>query len=62
MAQTWESEMRLAFAASRLKRATASGSCTMEGFITLMALRRPIFTCSARYTWPIPPSPSFFIM
>ena len=40
--------MRLAFAASRLKRATASGSCTKEGFITLMALRRPIFTCSAR--------------
>src|SRR3989441_795249 len=53
--------MRLAFDASRLKRATASGSCTMEGFITLIALRRPIFTCSARYTWPMPPSPSFFM-
>ncbi len=23
------------------------------------ALLRPIFTCSARYTWPMPPSPSF---
>src|SRR5216683_2486541 len=34
--------MRLAFDASRLKRATASGSCTIDGFITLMALRRPI--------------------
>src|SRR5207247_9164894 len=45
--------MRLALDASRLKRATASGSCTMAGFITLMALRRPIFTCSARYTWPM---------
>src|SRR5213595_4152132 len=49
--------MRLAFDASRLKRATASGSCTIEAFITLMALRRPIFTCSARYTWPMPPRP-----
>ena len=42
--------MRLAFAASRLKRLIASASFTMPGFITFTALLRPIFTCSARYT------------
>src|SRR5690349_21022173 len=51
--------MRLAFAASRLNRLIASASFTVPGFITFTALLRPIFTCSARYTWPIPPSPSF---
>ncbi len=54
--------MRLAFAASRLNRLIASASCIMPGFITFIALGRPIFTCSARNTWPIPPSPSFLRM
>src|SRR5215203_6106917 len=52
--------MRLAFAASRLNRLIASASFTAPGFITFTALLRPIFTCSARYTRPMPPSPSFF--
>ena len=51
----------LAFAASRLNRLMASASFTMPGFMTFNALLRPIFTCSARYTVPMPPSPSFFV-
>jgi len=52
--------MRLAFDASRLNRDRIR-VVHHRRFITLIALRRPIFTCSARYTCPIPPSPSFLI-
>jgi len=44
-----------------MKRATLRGRAP-GGVHHLDALRRPIFTCSARYTWPLPPSPSFFII
>ena len=54
--------MRLALDASRLNRLMASGSLAIEGFITLMALLRAIFTCSPRYTAPMPPSPSFLMI
>src|SRR6185312_6234264 len=40
------------------KRCDDSVSLTSDGFITLIAHCRFIFTCSARYTRPMPPSPS----
>ena len=45
--------------ASRRKRATASGSLTLPGGSTLMATRRSRSASRARYTAPMPPSPSF---
>ena len=62
MAQMFGWLSRDAFDASRLNRAMASGSVFIPGFITLSALLRPIFTCSARYTVPIPPLPSFLMI
>ena len=50
--------MRAALDASRAKRASDSESFISDGFITLIAHCRVIFTCSARYTRPIPPSPN----
>ena len=50
--------MRLAAIASRLKRATNSGSRDSSGSITFTAIALPSSTCSARYTSPMPPAAS----
>ena len=50
-------ESWLAFSASRVKRCNASTSPTSPGRMILIALLRFMRTCSARYTWPMPPSP-----
>ena len=44
--------------ASRLKRASLSGSCARASGKTLMATSRPRWVSLARYTSPIPPAPS----
>jgi hypothetical protein len=54
--------MRAAFDASRANRDADSASFTSAGLITLIAHWRFIFTCSPRYTRPIPPSPMRFRM
>src|SRR3990172_1976254 len=51
---------RLVARASRRKRDTKCPSPASAAWRILRASRRPRFTCSARYTSPIPPSPSFF--
>ncbi len=52
----WFSEARIC--ASRLKRATRSGSDANVGGRTLMATCRPSAVSVARYTSPMPPAPS----
>jgi hypothetical protein len=54
--------MRAAFDASRAKRCADSASFTRALFMTFTAHWRFILTCSARYTFPMPPSPRRFSM
>jgi hypothetical protein len=44
--------------ASLMKRRTSTLSSASDRRSTLMAAFQPITVCSARYTVPIPPSPS----
>jgi len=51
---------RMAFAAraSLKKRVTSASSLASSGLRTFTAALRPMMGCSAKYTVPMPPSPS----
>ena len=51
--------IRLAASASRLNREVASASSAYFSSISLIATRLPSSTCSASYTTPMPPRPSW---